>query len=319
MKFGLSTLTRGLLTTREAYQAIATAAERAGFDFLSVSDHVVVPATLNSAYPYAVGGVFGAAEHGHCLDQLATIAFLAGSTERLRLLTSVLVVPHRPALLAAKILATIDVLSNGRLIIGAGAGWMKEEFALLNLPFEARGSVTDEYLEAFRELWTKDRPAYSGKHVRFAELLFYPKPLQRPHPPIWIGGESPAARRRAIKLADAWYPGNNNQQRPLDTPSRLAAAVAALRAECEQAGRDPGWPLGISLLVQDPFQWSAQKTQDGSGRRLFTGSSGEMLADAGELADIGVGHVAVRLGGQSIADAVASIERFGAEVIAKAA
>jgi probable F420-dependent oxidoreductase len=317
MKFGLSTLTRGLLTTREAYQAIAKAAEGAGFDFLSVSDHVVVPATLKSAYPYAVGGVFGAAEHGHCLDQLATIAFLAGSTERLRLLTSVLVVPHRPALLAAKLLATIDVLSNGRLIMGAGAGWMKEEFALLNLPFEARGSVTDEYLEAFRELWTKDRPVYSGKHVRFAELLFYPKPLQRPHPPIWIGGESPAARRRAIKFADAWYPGNNNQRRPLDTPTRLAAAVAALRAECEQAGRDPG-QIGISLLVQDPFQWSAQKTQDGSGRRLFTGASSEMIADAGELAAIGVGHVAVRLGGQSIADAVGRIERFGAEVIAKA-
>jgi len=316
MKFGLSTLTRGLLTTREAYQAVAKAAEAAGFDFLSVSDHIVVPAELKSAYPYAVGGVFGAAEHGHCLDQLATIAFLAGSTERLRLLTSVLVVPHRPAILTAKLLATIDVLSKGRLIVGAGAGWMREEFALLDLPFEARGSVTDEYLEAFRELWTKDRPAYSGKHVRFADVLFYPKPLQRPHPPIWIGGESPAALKRAVRLANAWYPGNNNQRRPLDTPARLAAAVAALRVDCEQAGRDPG-QLGISLLVQDPFQWSAHKTQDGSGRRLFTGSSDEMVGDAGALAAIGVCHVAVRLGGQSIADAVARIERFGAEVIAK--
>ena len=316
MKFGLSTLTRGLLTTREAYQAVARAAEAAGFDFLSVSDHIVVPAELKSAYPYAVGGVFGAAEHGHCLDQLATIAFLAGSTERLRLLTSVLVVPHRPAILTAKLLATIDVLSKGRLIVGAGAGWMREEFALLDLPFEARGSVTDEYLEAFRELWTKDRPAYSGKHVRFADVLFYPKPLQRPHPPIWIGGESPAALKRAVRLANAWYPGNNNQRRPLDTPARLAAAVAALRVDCEQAGRDPG-QLGISLLVQDPFQWSAHKTQDGSGRRLFTGSSDEMVGDAGALAAIGVCHVAVRLGGQSIADAVARIERFGAEVIAK--
>lgn len=316
MKFGLSTLTRGLLTTREAYQAVAKAAEGAGFDFLSVSDHIVVPAELKSAYPYAAGGLFGAAEHGHCLDQLATIAFLAGSTERLRLLTSVLVVPHRPAILAAKLLATIDVLSKGRLIVGAGAGWMREEFALLDLPFEARGSVTDEYLEAFRELWTKDRPVYSGKHVRFADLLFYPKPLQQPHPPIWIGGESPAALKRAIRLADAWYPGNNNQRRPLDTPARLAAAIAALRVDCEQAGRDPG-QLGISLLVQDPFEWSAHKTQDGSGRRLFTGSADEMVGDAGALAAIGVGHVAVRLGGQSIAEAVARIERFGAEVIAK--
>ena len=121
MKFGLSTLTRGLCTTREAYQAVAKAAQAAGFDFLAVSDHVVVPAHLKSAYPYTAGGVFGAAEHGHCFDQLATLAFLAGCTERLRLLTSVLVVPHRPPILAAKLLATIDVLSNGRLIVGAGA------------------------------------------------------------------------------------------------------------------------------------------------------------------------------------------------------
>src|SRR4029077_7534050 len=316
MKFGLSTLTRGLLSTGEAYQAIARAAERAGFDFLSVSDHIVVPADLKSAYPYAPGGVFGAAEHGHCLEQLATIAFLAGVTERLRLLTSVLVVHHRPPILAPQLLATTAVLSHGRLIVGAGAGWMQEEFALLEVPFEARGSLTDEYLEAFRELWMKDRPAYQGKHVRFAEVLFYPKPLQKPHPPIWIGGESPAALRRAIKLGDAWYPGNNNQQRPLDTPPRLAVAIAAARAQCERSGRDPA-RLGISLLVQNSFEWRAHKTQDGSARRLFTGASAEMAEDAHRLSAIGVDHVAVRLGGQSIEDAVARIERFGAEVIAK--
>jgi probable F420-dependent oxidoreductase len=318
MRFGLSTLTRGLCSTRQAYQAIAKAAERAGFDFLSVSDHIVVPARLTSAYPYAAGGVFGAAEHGHCFEQLATMAFLAGCTERLRLLTSVLVVPHRPPILAAKQLATIDVLSNGRLIVGAGAGWMKEEFALLQVPFEARGRVTDEYLEALRELWCNDRPAYQGEHVRFWDILFYPKPLQKPHPPLWIGGESPAALRRVVKFADAWYPGNNNQQRPLDTPERLAAAIAVVRAMCEAAGRDP-MQLGISLLVQEPFEWSLHKTQDGSARRLFTGSAAQMQADAGALSAIGVAHVAVRLGGLSLQDAVARIERFGAEVIANTA
>ncbi len=171
MKFGLSTLTSGVFTTREAYMAVARAAERAGFDFLSVSDHVVVPARLETQYPYRVGGAFTATEQGYCFDQLATIAFLAGCTERLRLLTSVMVVPHRPAMLTAKMLSTIDVLSNGRLIFGAGAGWMKEEFALLDAPFEERGRVTDEFLAAFRELWTKDQPAYSGKHVSFSDVL----------------------------------------------------------------------------------------------------------------------------------------------------
>src|SRR5262249_36673794 len=236
MKFGLSTVTRGVFSTRESYRAVAVAAERAGFDFLSVSDHVVVPANLKSKYPYTASGAFSAAEEGYCLDLLATIAFLSGCTERLRLLASVMVVPHRPAMLTAKMLATIDVLSNGRLIFGAGAGWMKEEFALLGAPFEERGKVTDEYLEAFLELWTKEAPAYRGKHVDFADVLCYPKPIQKPHPPIWIGGESPPALRRTIRFADAWYPGNNSQTKPLDTVPRLAAGIADLRRACEAQG-----------------------------------------------------------------------------------
>src|SRR5437762_7548713 len=126
MKFGLSTVTRGVFSSRENYMAVAKAAERAGFDFLSVSDHLIVPQKLQTHYPYTASGAFAAAEHGHCFDQLATIAFLAGCTERLRLLTSVLVVPHRPAMLTAKMLATIDVLANGRLIIEIGRASCRE-------------------------------------------------------------------------------------------------------------------------------------------------------------------------------------------------
>jgi probable F420-dependent oxidoreductase len=315
MKFGLSTLTRGVFSTRESYRAVAVAAERAGFDFLSVSDHVVVPANLKSRYPYAASGVFSAAEHGYCLDQLATMAFLAGCTERLRLLASVMVVPHRPAMLTAKMLATIDVLSNGRLILGAGAGWMKEEFALLDAPFEERGRVTDEYLAAFQELWTKDAPAYSGKHVRFSDVLFYPKPVQKPLP-IWIGGESPPALRRTIRFAAAWYPGNNSQTMPLDTPARLAAGIAHVKRACEAAGRDPA-TIEVALLVQNYFEWEPHRIHDGSARRLFTGSSADMMDDVGALAAVGVGHVALRLGGDTADEAVARIERFGAEVIDK--
>jgi probable F420-dependent oxidoreductase len=316
MKFGLSTVTRGIFSTRENYRAVAQAAERAGFDFLSVSDHLVIPATFTSHYPYAAGGVFAAAEHGHCLDQLSTMAFLAGCTERLRLLASVLVLPHRPAMLTAKMLATIDVLSGGRLILGAGAGWMKEEFALLGAPFEERGKVTDEYLEAFRELWTKDAPAYSGEHVKFSDLLFYPKPLQKPYPPIWIGGESPPAIRRTVRFADAWYPGNNSQTMPLDTPARLAAAIAKVRGACEAAGRDPA-TMDLALLVQDFFEWEPHKTRDGSARRLFTGTSANMIEDVEALSAIGFTHAALRLGGATAEEAVARIERFGAEVIAR--
>jgi len=316
VKFGLSTLTRGVFTTPETYSAVAKAAERAGFDFLSVSDHLVVPAKFKTRYPYHVAGVFAAAEHGHCFDQLATVAFLAGCTERLRLLTSVTVVPHRPAMLTAKMLATIDVLAKGRLIIGAGTGWMKEEFELLGVPFEDRGRLTDEYLAAFKELWTKEKPAYSGKYVKFSEVLFYPKPVQKPHPPLWIGGESPPALRRTIQFADAWYPGSDSQTRPLDTPERLAAGIAEVKRACGAAGRDPA-TLGVALLVQGFFEWGDCKTADGTARRLFTGTSADMAADAATLSSLGVGHAALRLGGNTAGECVDRIERFGAEVIAK--
>ena len=315
MNFGISTLSRGLFTSREAYMAVVGAAEHAGFGFFAVNDHIVVPAKLESAYPYTPGGVWAASAHGHCLDQLATLAFVAGCTSRIRLLTSVMVVPHRPAVATAKMLATIDVLSGGRLIVGAGAGWMGEEFRLLGAPFEDRGRATDEYLEAFKELWTKERPAYKGRHVSFADMIFEPKPIQKPHPPIWVGGESPAALRRVVKLGDAWYPGNNNQQKPMDTAPRLAAGIAELRRLGEKSGRDPA-TIGVSLIAQAPFQWAAQKIQDGSARRMFTGSSAAMLDDAAALAEVGVGHVALRLDGASLGEAVARIERFGAEVIA---
>jgi probable F420-dependent oxidoreductase len=316
VKFGLSTLTRGVFTTSESYSTVARAAERAGFDFLSVSDHLVVPTNFASRYPYDVAGVFAAAEHGHCFDQLATVAFLSGCTERLRLLTSVTVLPHRPAMLTAKMLATIDVLANGRLIIGAGAGWMKEEFELLGAPFEHRGQLTDEYLGAFKELWTKDNPVYSGKYVNFSKVLFYPKPLQKPHPPLWIGGESPPALRRTVKFADAWYPGSDSQTKPLDTPERLAVGIAETKRACAAAGRDPA-TLGVALLVQRFFEWGDYKTADGSARRFFTGTSADMVADATALSSLGVGHVALRLGGNTVEECVARIERFGSEVIAQ--
>lgn len=317
MEFGISTLSRGLYTSRAAYKAVAEAAEKAGFGFISVNDHMIVPAKLQSAYPYTAGGAWSASEHGHCFDQLAALAFLAGCTTRLRLLTSVMVVPHRPAIQTAKTLSTIDVLSNGRLILGVGAGWMEEEFKLLGAPFKERGAATDEYLEAFKELWTAERPSYQGRHVSFKDLIFAPKPIQKPNPPIWVGGEGPAAMRRTVKLGDGWYPGNNDQKIPFDTPSRFARGIATLQGMAEKAGRDPR-SIAIGLIVQGPFEWADRKNNDGTARRLFTGTSAEMADDGAALAEAGVGHVALRLGGDSVTEAVERIHRFGEEVIAKA-
>ena len=318
MQFGFSPPVSGPLATPDNLARIAVEGEAIGYDYATISDHVVIPRDIEAKYPYSDTGEFPGRSRGDRHEQLTAAAFIAGKTSRLRLVTSVTVVPHRPAVLLAKMLATIDVLSKGRLTFGIGAGWMREEFEALGLPpFAERGAVTDEYLAAFQELWTKDAPAFNGKHVSFSDLLFYPKPVQKPHPPIWIGGESGPALRRTIRFAEAWYPGNNSQTMPLDTPARLAAGIAHVRKACEAAGRDPA-TMQVALLVQNYYEWEPHKIADGSARRLYTGSAADMIDDTGALADVGVGYVALRLGGDTVDDAVARIERFGAEVIARA-
>ena len=153
---------------------------------------------------------------------------------------AVLVVPHRPAVLAAKMLSTIDVLSEGRLVIGIGAGWLKAEFdAVVTTPFAERGAVTDEYLEAFRALWTQEHARFDGRYTKFSDLIFLPRPVQQPHPPIWVGGESGPSMRRAARFGDAWYPIGSNNRHLLDTLPRLAAGIARLRRLTAEAGRDP--------------------------------------------------------------------------------
>ncbi|MGE3918699.1 MAG: TIGR03619 family F420-dependent LLM class oxidoreductase, partial [Hyphomicrobiaceae bacterium] len=181
MRFGVNILSRGPMANRAGYKAVAAAAERLGFDFVSANDHVVVPADIDSRYPYSEEGDWAGRNTGECLDVLSTLTFLAGCTERVRLLSSVMVVPHRPAILTAKIIATADVLSEGRMIVGVGAGWMKEEIEALGAPpYAERGKVTDEYIAAFRELWTKPRPQMKGRYVDFSNILFEPKPVSKP-------------------------------------------------------------------------------------------------------------------------------------------
>jgi probable F420-dependent oxidoreductase len=316
MKFGLGLTTRGIFTKREAYLEVARAADKAGFDYLAVTDHLITPKVQVSKYPYTTSGAMVGMDDGHCFDQLTTVAFLAACTERVKLLTSVMVVPHRPAVLTAKMLVTIDQLSKGRLYLGVGAGWMQEEIEALGVDFKTRGRLTDETLEAFKELWTKESPAYNGQLIKFKDVVFKPKPWQQPHPPIWIGGESKAALRRTIQHASVWYPGNNSQTQPLDTPQRLGESIAHVKKACADAGRDPA-TLGVGLLVQNFFEWAEQKTNDGSERRMFTGTSAQMIEDGRALDKIGVGYATLRLGGSTPAEAVERIERFSTEVIAK--
>jgi probable F420-dependent oxidoreductase len=229
MLIGFNLPMSGPLSSPDTIARLAVEGEAIGYDYAAVSDHLVEPIDIHARYPYSESGEFPRGSRGDRHEQLTAIAYLAAKTSRLRFLTSVMVVPHRPAVLTAKILSTIDVLSAGRLFVGIGAGWLEEEFEAIGAPnFAERGIATDEYLQAFRDLWTTAEPRFEGRFVKFAGILFAPKPIQKPHPPIWVGGESGAAMRRAARLGDGWYPIGSNPQYRLNTLSRYRVAIATV-------------------------------------------------------------------------------------------
>jgi alkanesulfonate monooxygenase SsuD/methylene tetrahydromethanopterin reductase-like flavin-dependent oxidoreductase (luciferase family) len=189
--------------------------------------------------------------------------------------------------LAAKTLATIDVLSGGRLTVGIGAGWLKAEFdAAVTTPFAERGAVTDEYLAAFRALWTKDKPKIAGHYVHYNGLVLEPKPVQKPHPPIWVGGESGPSLRRAARLGDAWYPIGSNNAHLLDSLPRDQAGVARLRQLTAAAGRDPD-AVALTYRVKRYGDAVPPQASDGN-RRLFSGSDADLISDIRALRDLAV-------------------------------
>ena len=190
-------------------------AEELGYDSVWVSDHVVVPEANVANFGETV------------YDPLVTLGVVAGATRRVRLGTTVLIVPYRNAVVTAKMVSSLDALSGGRVVLGIGAGWVAAESAMLGVPFAERGAMTDEHLRAMIELWSSPEPTFEGKYTQFAALRFAPRPVQQPHPPIWVGGHSPAALRRTVAFGAAWHPINRS-------PAELRAGRAELQRWLER-------------------------------------------------------------------------------------
>ncbi|MBO0711110.1 MAG: TIGR03619 family F420-dependent LLM class oxidoreductase [Acetobacteraceae bacterium] len=318
MQFGFNLPISGPMSEPVTMARLAREGEALGYDYVTLTDHLILPDAGSPGYPYSESGAFYGSGPERRHELLATAAWLAARTERLRLVTAVLVVPHRPAVLAAKTLATIDVLSGGRLTVGVGAGWLKTEFdAAVTTPFAERGAVTDEYIDAFRTLWTEARPRFVGKYVRLpADMVFEPKPIQQPYPPIWVGGEAGPSMRRAARVADAWYPIGTNNKHLLDTLPRLSAGIEQVKRLTVEAGRDPA-SLGVVYRVKRYGSAVASRASDGE-RRLFSGSDADVLADLRALRQIGVSGLDFDFEWTESADrALAEMRRFREAVLAR--
>ncbi|MDB5373466.1 MAG: putative F420-dependent oxidoreductase, Rv2161c family [Belnapia sp.] len=315
MQIGFNAPAGGPLASAAAMTRLAVEGEAMGFDYATFSDHVVIPTDIHAKYPYSDTGEFPAGSRGERHEQLTQVAFIAAKTRRLRLVTSVMVVPHRPAVLTAKILSTIDVLSEGRLTVGIGAGWLEEEFvALQTEDFAARGTVTDEYILACKELWTSDTPSFQGDYVRFGDITFAPKPVQAPLP-IWVGGESGPALRRTARLGDGWYPIGTNPSFPLDSLARYQAGVAKLRGLVTAAGRDAG-SVALAYRVQKYGPEVPAKAGDGE-RRMFGGSPDEIAADLRAMVSLGVAAIDFNFPGATVDEALAAMKAFRDTILAK--
>ncbi|MGD8415619.1 MAG: LLM class F420-dependent oxidoreductase [Pseudomonadales bacterium] len=276
MEFGIHLPHLGRNTGRETLIDFAQAVEAAGFASGWVSDHVCWPAEIASRYPYTDDGSFAPAPDMGWLDPIGTQLFVAGVTTTLRLGFSVLILPYRQPVVTAKQLATLDVLSGGRLILGCGVGWMAEEAAILGMPWDRRGARSNEQLELFERLFTEAAPHFDGEFYQLPEVGFEPKPIQAPVP-VWVGGNTDAAYRRAARFGS----GLHAAFEPLDV---VGDAWQRVLEHTEAAGRDPGgMTLSVRLYLDTVGSMEPAKS--------IQGSAAEMQAQVARWRDIGVGHL----------------------------
>jgi probable F420-dependent oxidoreductase len=273
MRFGLFGINTGPCARPETAAKVARAAEAAGFESLWTGEHVVLPDPQAPPSP--------APPQHPMLDPAASLSFLAAHTQRVKLGTGIIILPQRNPLVLAKELASVDVLSNGRLIFGLGAGYLKQEFDALGARFDDRGARTDEYIDAMRAIWTQPKPAFSGRTVKFAGVDAQPRPVQKPHPPIVVGGMSASAFRRALARGNGWY----GFARDLAATKGDLAGIAAARADVQR-------PAALGTLE---ISITPPRSVDEAGARAF--------------ADLGVDRLVLLLPGRSEDEALRFVEQ----------
>lgn len=255
MRVGVLAPQIGHNTGRGPLRDVAQAADELGFSSVWVSDHIMIPASTTSSYPYRTSGEIGVMDDQPYYEMLSTLGYLAAVTERVELGTAVAILPYRNPVFLAKALATLDQLSEGRLIFGVGVGWLRDEFEALGADFAVRGKYSDEILTFLRTAWSTQQPvAFHGEHIQLAPAFLNPRPYQDREIPFWIGGESQAAYRRIVRHGNAWFPHVFSHP-----PEAIARQVAELKEKRARAGRGEE-EFEVGLFV--PFHLTDQAESD---------------------------------------------------------
>jgi probable F420-dependent oxidoreductase len=286
MRFGLMYANAGPFAYPEMLTHLATTAERVGIESIWAVEHVVIPVGYKSTYPYDPSGKIPAPEQIPMPDPLIALTYAAAVTTTLKLATGILILPQRHPLYVAKEVASLDVLSHGRVILGIGVGWLEEEFQALGIPFAERAARTAEMVRAVRSLWKDEAEPFSGRFFRWGKLESHPKPVQKPGVPIVVGGHTELAARRAARYGDGFFPGVSDD-------AALVRLLGIMREECGKLGRDPA-----SIEVT-------------SGRTVPD------LEGVKRLQDLGVSRFMVPPPGFDPESITQGLERLGNEVLAK--
>jgi probable F420-dependent oxidoreductase len=305
MNFGVFMHVSGRAAGRDTMMQSARRAEEFGFEAVWAADRIIIPWEIAQDYPYSEGSAFIVPPDRPFMEPLAALAFLAGCTETIRLGVSVLVLPYRHPLFWAKIVTSIDRLSEGRFILGVGVGWMVEEFEAMDALYEQRGAVANEQLDILNVLLTEDHATFKGEFYSFEDIAFYPKSHQESRIPVWVGGEGKAAQRRAGTYGDAWFP-----YFVWVKPSQLKEGFENAREHARKAGRDPD-ELVLNccrpIVITDEPVEQKEDTLKGTPEQLIEALKG--------YEEIGIQHMALQFMVPRYPDRVEAVQRFAEEIM----
>jgi probable F420-dependent oxidoreductase len=268
MRIGLS-IPR--LPDAEGIRRFVKRAEELGFESVLVGDHIVLPTGGTNQYPYTADGSFSRPSDEPFLETMTMLGYMAACTDTIKIGTTVIILPYRNPVVQAKMFASLDVLTNGRMICGVGVGWLEKEFDTLGVPYAQRGAMSDEFLQIFKVLWTQADPEFHGQFYNIDGIQFYPKPVQQPHVPIWVGGHTRRALRRTARYGDCWHTTRQ-------TPDFVAQNLPYLREQTEQAGRDPA---SISISLKRTLHFTDLGANEGGSVR----SGGTVIRTTQEVVD----------------------------------